>query len=84
MLIFSFFSDIIGLPNKLNIFERGISLSRGNYTFFAALCAFLEFGKIANSAKVFSAGILYPRSFFTCLATIGVCVFGALASLDVP
>ena len=44
-------SDIMKMPNKLNIFERGSSLYGRGVPFFAAL-NFLEFGKNAKSAKL--------------------------------
>ena len=54
-------------------------MSIGIVCLFFAYTLF-EFGKIANSTKECTK-IYYPCSVSTCLATIGVCVFGALTSV---
>ena len=75
--------DIMIVPNKLNIFERGSSLRGRGVPFFAAL-NFLEFGKKANSVRLSVAKGFSLVRFQLVWRQLEFAFFGALTSLDVP
>jgi hypothetical protein len=71
------------LPNKLNIHERGSSLSGRRIPFFAAL-NFLEFGKNANSAKLGVAKGFFLVRFQLVWRQLEFAFFCALTPVGAP
>ena len=66
------------MPNKSNIFIRGIFLFREYYTFFLHTISNMEFGKNADS-KAYS--VQYPYTFDLFGDNRSLAFFGAAASV---
>ena len=66
------------MPNKSNIFIRGIFLFRGYYTFFLHTLRYTDLGKNASS-KAYS--VQYPYTFDLFGDNRSLAFFGAAASV---
>ena len=73
ILIFTFFCDIIELPNKLNIQFMGVFFFSGIFIPFLAILFYVEFDKMQIPHMKKYSNI--PNLYMVCLATTGICVF---------